>query len=144
MFILAIIAITLWYRYRAVSLQESNFLVDFKDAMKHAAIYVVLVSAFIWLYYSAIDSDFLEVRITDQLAAHKEYLSDPANLAELKKTNPMLEELSAEEILNMEEENKRKFLSPLVTATGSLVGLIFLSITYSLFATVLFRKVLLK
>ena len=99
-------------------LSASTFIDDFKAGMNVAAYYAILMSAFVYLYYTFIDPDYFDIRLAKQLDIAKE---NGMNLAEVKKTGAF-------------------FLSPFFQTTISLLGFLLLGSFYAAILSFLMRK----
>ncbi|MEQ9064267.1 MAG: DUF4199 domain-containing protein [Vicingaceae bacterium] len=98
---------------------------EFKAGMRSVAIFSLLLSVFVLVYYNYIDTHYFEFMIDDRMAlAEKELINNPdINLEQVRKTGEML-------------------FTPRVHATITLFGLTAAGAVYTLLLVVLTRKVL--
>lgn len=99
-----------------------------KTSMRAASLYAILISAFSYLYYSKIDQGFVQHRIEERME-----LARNVDFAELQKMNPeKLQGKNREDFLQAEKENAELWFSPFFLSTLTLMGLILISLFYSL------------
>ncbi len=124
--------------------EESNALQDIKNAMTSAVVYSVIVSLFIFIYYSSIDDSFFNQKIQEVSTQLQDVISDPQKLKELKSSNQEFEVMTVQEIYDKQMENPKLLFSPKFITTLSLLGLIFMSTLYSILVTIIYRKIIFK
>lgn len=123
---------------------DSNALRDIKNAMTSAVIYTMVVTIFMYIYYTWIDQSFFDYKIQDVERQLTEVISDPQKLKELKESNQSFEVMTAGEIFDKQMENPKLFFSPKFITTLSILGMLFLSMVYSIIVTIIFRKLFYK
>lgn len=143
-FILALIATSLYYRYREIGLAESSVIKDLKYAMNPAGKYILLICGFIFVYYSFIDQAFLPER----LAVHREnvemMVQDEVAFQAWKDEDPARANVTTDDIVAQRMEMAEFLHRPSTILGGGLLVLTVLAMFYSMVVSVLFRKVLLK
>ncbi len=123
---------------------ESNALRDIKNAMTSAVIYSMVVALFMYIYYTWIDQSFFDYKIQEVEMQLKEVISDPEQLRQLKQSNQSFEVMTSDEIYEKQMENPKLFFSPKFITTLSVLGMLFLSMIYSIIITIIFRKLFYK
>lgn len=96
----------------------SSFIDDFKAGMKVAALYSVMMAAFVYIYYSFIDISYFDIKLAKQIEMAQE---QNMNLEQIKTTGEMV-------------------LSPFFQTTITLIGFILLGSFYSSILAFLMRK----
>ncbi len=143
-FLLAAIALGLYLEKKKEGLAAGSALSDIKNAMVAGAPYSLIVSVFMFFYYQDIQPDFIENRIQERMDIVYKSMERESYVDSLKMQNQDLNVLSNEEIYAYIKSETESALSPKTILTLSLLGLIVLSLTYAIFITVIFRKVLLR
>lgn len=143
LFLMMAIAIGL-YLLKRKNPTESNALTDIKNGLSAGLPYTILVSVFIYFYYSNIDPGYNEHQISTAYNAIYEKLEDPESLAEIKEQNPDFEVKTKEEILAEAKNNLEQNYNAKFTMTLSLLALLLLSTIYSIFISVVYRKIVFK
>lgn len=141
--ILGAISVGLYYTKRKET-EETNALHDIKNGMTAGVPYAVIVSIFIYFYYSQIDPEYNAHQLAEAEYGLVTELDKPGKLEELRKENEEMEVMTKEEIIKRAMENHRSFYNPSSTSTLALLGLILLSTLNSIFVTIIYRKVVFK
>lgn len=145
LFILAVSAVTLWWKFRAVRPEDSNALDDLKSVMQRSGLYVLLVCAFMMVYYAAIDPGLNERRIEMRMGELNAELDKYENFEDFVKTQEMIPpDMTREKYVQKSEEGIRSMLNPWVNTGGSLLSLMMWAVTCAILVTLLFRTVLFK
>jgi len=137
------IAVGLYLQKRSDT-EESNGLRDIKNGMTAGVPYAVIVSVFLYFYYTNIHPEYNAHRIAEQEYALDQRLNDPTKLEEVRKDNPDFEVMSKEEIKDSVMEGVRSTLSANATLALSLLGLIIMSALNSIFITIIYRRVVFR
>ena len=87
LFILLVEFFALQFKYKTITLDQSNFLIDMKDCVKAGATYVVFVVLFLVCYYYLIHPELFQGQIEDRVALAIEQSSDREYFEELKRQN---------------------------------------------------------
>jgi len=124
--------------------EESNGLRDIKNGMTAGVPYALIVSVFIYFYYTKIDPEFYQHRLAEEKFKIEQQLNNPKKLAEIKKDNPEFEVLSKEEIKKKAVESAEGAFSPSSILPLSLLGLILMSAINSIFITVIYRRIVFR
>lgn len=132
------------YLHKKNATEETNALGDIKNAMSAGVPYTIIVSLFIYAYYSAIDTDYIKHQISERSMAMEKELNDPEQLAKVKASNEDFEVMTKEEILVKGKENLKATFNAGATMTLSMLGMLVLSTINSIFVTVVYRKVVFK
>ena len=132
------ICVSLYFKKKAR--EASNLLGDVKTGMTSSIIYTVLVSAFIYFYYQSIYPEFNSSKISEM----ELLLADETKVAELRASNPDMENSSSDEIRNKVMTSISQYYSAQFTMTISLLGLLVYSTLNSLLISLIFRKIIFK
>lgn len=132
------------YLHKKKETERGNALLDIKNAMSAGVPYLVVVSLFLYFYYSNIDPEFNQHQIAEAYTAVEKRMEDPAMLAEIKASNEEFEVLSKEEILSQLKENLERNYSASFTLTVSLLGLLLLATINSIFVTIVYRRLIFR
>lgn len=144
LFILIAASLGIYLARKENNFAPTHFLDDFKNAMKSSIIYVILISGFIYFYYSNIDHAYMERRIAEKIELAKEQTSTPEKYQELKENNPNLKNIKADKYVENVKKDAQTIHSAYVQSTLSLLSLFVLSLIYALGVTFIFRKIVFK
>jgi len=122
--------------------QDSNFLDDVKTSMKSAGKYILIVAAFVFIYYSLIDSDYSRRIIDQRVEMAKEQTATDESWEKVLENAPQLQNFSKEEYIQNVRESAEQWTSPGRQTSLTLFGLFLLAILYSVILVVIFRKLL--
>ena len=98
------------------------------------------MSAFIYFYYQSIYPEFNSSKISEM----ELLLTDESKVAELRVSNPDIENSSSDEIRNKVMTSISQYYSAQFTMTISLLGLLVYSTLNSLLISLIFRKIIFK
>jgi hypothetical protein len=134
------------FKYKNITLGESNFLIDLKDCVKAGATYTLFVVLFLISYYYLIHPELFQGQIEERVALAMEQSSDTEFFEELKRrnSNQIPPESTAAEYVAGTRADAEQFLGWKFVGGMSLLVLTILSIFNGVFVTLLYRKVLLK
>ncbi len=124
--------------------EETNALLDIKNAMTAGFPYVVIVSVFIYIYYNNINPDFYKHQIAENEMTIYKMVNDPVQLKKFKASQPDAEVMTKEQIEKKLIANNKNGASAKNTAILSVLSLTVLATIYSLLVTMIFRKILFK
>jgi len=146
LFILLVEFFALRFKYKTITLDQSNFLIDMKDCVKAGTTYVVFVVVFLVCYYYLIHPELFQGQIEDRVALAIEQSSDPGYFEELKRrnVNQIPPDATPEDYVAGTRADAEQFLGWAFVGGMSLMVLTVLSIFNAVFITLLYRKVLLK
>lgn len=119
---------------------------DLKAGIRPAAVYTIILTGFIFVYYNYIDFEFIEDMRRERIEVAAEEIEIAGGWEEFKEevSDPQLEDFSKEDYLDQIEDNVSTFISPGSASTISLFGLLAISFVYTLILAILYRKVLVK
>lgn len=117
---------------------------DIKNALRAGAVYVLIVSGFMYLYYEHLNPTFIENRIETRMDSIYSEMEDEAYVDSLRAHNNDFKVLTKDEIYREILTDTESGLSANTLFIFSLLGLIVLALSYSIFLTLIFRKILLK
>ena len=145
MFVLLIgIAIGLYLHKKKEGFLSGNAMSDIKAAMTVAIPYSILIAVFIFFYYKDINPEYNEIQIEKAEIAIEKDVNDPKILKKMKADNAAFEVMSKEKIRRQLLQGPSNFYNPKSTALISLLALMMLSTIYSIFITIVYRKVMFK
>tara|TARA_B110000046_G_C12936897_1_gene373983 strand:- start:411 stop:953 length:543 start_codon:yes stop_codon:yes gene_type:complete len=119
---------------------ESNLLEDIKTAMIPGVLYAIIVSSFIYFYYQSIYPEFNSSKIS----AIELKMNNEAAVADFRKSNPAMENLSSDEIREQVMDSMNNYYSAQFTMTVSLLGLLLYTTLNSLVISLIFRRVIFR
>ena len=142
---LLILAITVGlYLQKRKDIEESNALRDIKNGLSAGVPYAILVSIFIFFYYSKIDPSFTKHKIAESAIELKKVMDNPDKLKKLKETNPDFEVMTNKQITKAVLKNSEGAYNPKSTAIMSLSAMLLYSTLNSVFITIIFRKIVFR
>ena len=130
------------YLHKLRSTEESNTLLDIKNAMTAGIPYAVLVSVFIYFYYSQINPEYYLHQIAENEIAIEKMVNDPVELDKFKSEQPDAEVMTKEEIETKLKKSNRQGAAPGFTATLAMLALTVLATLYSLLVTIVYRRLI--
>ncbi|NRA10624.1 MAG: DUF4199 domain-containing protein [Crocinitomicaceae bacterium] len=143
LFVLLAIAIGL-YLHKLKQTDYTNALGDIKSGMTAGVPYAFIVSIFIYFYYEKIDPGFNEHQIAEREYALIKKLDEPDGLRKIQSANPELEVFSREEIIAKANDSNKGFYNAGSTMTLSMLALLLLATLYSIFVTVIMRRIIFR
>ncbi|MCH2226093.1 MAG: hypothetical protein MK066_15095 [Crocinitomicaceae bacterium] len=123
---------------------ESNVLGDIKNAMSAGVPYILLVSIFIYLFYTKINPEYIQHKQNETIAFVDKGLNDPKILEEFRKSQPDAEVMTKNEIRESMIESQTSIISAGATTTLSLLAMLLLTTLNSIFVTVVYRKLVFR
>lgn len=114
---------------------KGSYLEIVKSCLRPAALYIVLVTAFVYLYYNAIDKEHVKNLVEQRMAA-----AEKMDFEELQKSNIEFKEMTRNDFLDRERENAEQIFSPFSVATATLFGLLMLSFFYALIIAYVYKR----
>lgn len=123
---------------------QGNALSDIKSGMSSGVPYAVLVSVFMYVYYTNINPSYIQQIRKPFVEKLKEDLSTEEKVAKLKKLNPELETKTKSEIYKEGLKNIQFQTNPKSTSIISLLALILLTTFYSIIITIILRKTIFR
>lgn len=124
--------------------EDTNAMIDLKNAMSSGVIYSVIVSAFIYLYYTKIDPEFIAHQLAEREVEIHKMVNDEKRLAAFKKEHADAEIMTKDQIEKRLLKSNREGASAGFTSTLSTLALLILSAFYSILVTIIMRKVVFR
>lgn len=144
LFLLAAIAMGLYRYLKNDSVKGEDFMKEIKKAMQAGIVYTIVVSGFLFIYYNNIHTEFFSTIKKEQLDTLQKAIDNPVLLANMRRTNGALELMEPQEMLQERKKQLDQFMSPSFTVVITLMGMMLLSILYSIMTTLIFRKILFR
>ncbi len=140
-----ILAITIGlYLQKRKDTEQGNALKDIKNGMTSGFPYAILVSFFIYIYYSKIDPAFIQGKIADREVFLDKTINDPKQLQKLRDSNPDYEVMTVKQIRKIEIKNGKSAVSAGNNATMTILALLLYAMFNSIFITIILRKIVFK
>jgi hypothetical protein len=124
--------------------EETNAMVDLKNAMSAGVPYTIIVSIFIYFFYQYINPEYYQHQIAENEISIEKMINDPIQLKKFQEQNEDAEVMTKEQIEQKLKENNRKGASAGFTATLSVLALLLVATLSSLLITIIYRKVVFK
>jgi len=128
LFLLLAIFFTVRSTYKSTNPGSISYLDVVKTALKPAMLYAVLLSGFVYLYYSKIDSGFTRVRVVETTKKAAQFY----DIEKQKNTDIELLKIPREEYIKKAAQSAEFIYSPFVACTLSMIGLVLMSLLYSI------------
>lgn len=143
-FLLGAIAAGLYLHKKDQGFEKLSFAMDFKPAMQSGIIYSLVVSGFIYLYHEKIDTSIKAALVESRVEAIHEMVPDEETYQKLQESDPTWRNKSFDDYIENQEDIIYSMISSFSVFIFHLMGLIFFSIFYSFFTTLILRKVVLR
>jgi hypothetical protein len=124
--------------------EETNTMIDMKNGMSAGVPYVMIVSIFIYFYYSKINPEYYAHQIAENEIAIEKMVNDPIALQKFKESQEDAEVMTKEQIEGKLKDSNKKGASAGFTATLSTLALLILATLYSLLITIIYRRIMFK
>src|SRR5690554_70305 len=144
LFLLLAISLGLYFEKKKEGFGIGSPLSDIKRALSAGAPYVLIVSVFMYFYYDRINPSFIENRVTERMDIIYSEMESEAYLDTLRAHNSEFRVMTREEITRDIKADTESALSAQTLFVFSLLGLMVMALTYSIFITIIFRKILLR
>lgn len=144
LFLLTAIAVGLYLTKKKEGFGTGSALSDIKNAMVAAAPYAVIVSVFMFFFYRDINPNFTEVKLNDRMDQVYEAMERESYVDSLKIQNQDFNVMSNDEIYVFIRKEMAAAYDPSSLLTFSLLGMLILGLTYGIFITLIYRKILFK
>ena len=138
--LLAAISVGLFIHKKNETTEKGNAINDIKTSLSVGMPYAVIVSLFIYVYYSKIDPEYNQRQIHKAQVLIDKTLKNEVKFEELKKENESFEVMSKERIRKELIKGPKSFYTASATSLVSLLSLMMLSTFYSILLTVIYRK----
>ncbi len=142
--LLSAIAIGLFTVRQKEGFVENSFIDDFKISMQGGAVFVLLLALFTYLYHTRIDTEYVEGRLIERLDANIQNVPDEATYLKLQKEDPTWADKSYLDYIENQEDQATPILSAKSLAIGYLAFGLVMALFFSIFTTLIFRKVVLR
>lgn len=123
---------------------NTSALDDIKSSMTAGVPYTLIVSVFLYMYYTNIDPEFNRHQLAESEIQLDKLLNDPKQLNDLKASNADFEIMTQDEIRSQLKSNQQAMFSAKSALTVSLLGMLILSTINSIFLTVVYRKLIFR
>jgi hypothetical protein len=138
--LLAAISVGLFIHKKNETTEKGNAINDIKTSLSVGMPYAVIVSLFIYVYYSKIDPEYNQRQIHKAQVLIDKTLKNEVKFEEHKKENEAFEVMSKERIRKELIKGPKSFYTASATSLVSLLSLMMLSTFYSILLTVIYRK----
>ena len=140
-----LLAITLGlYFHKRNATEQSNALGDIKSAMGAGMIYTMIVTVFLYFYYSKIDPEYNQHQRSEAAMQLEKMLNDPEEFKKLKGSNGEFEVMSKDEIRASLITNQEAMYSTQAVTTIGLLGMLMLATVNSILISIVMRRVIFK
>tara|TARA_B110000285_G_scaffold84467_1_gene96916 strand:- start:1256 stop:1819 length:564 start_codon:yes stop_codon:yes gene_type:complete len=129
------------YLVKRGATEETSLMTDIKNGMTSGVPYILVVSIFMYIFYSEINPEFISHLKAEKIQAMKTMLDDPEELARLKSDNADFEVMSKDQIFERMKQGPENTLSAKATSVLNLLALLLLATMNSIFVAVIYRKV---
>lgn len=141
LFLLSAISFGLFFHKRKET-ESNNALGDIKNGLSAGLPYTVIVSVFLYFYYTKIDPEFNRHQRSEAAMQLEKLLNDPEEFAKMKASNADFEVMSKEQIRDSIITNQEAMYSPQAVTTIGLLGMLLLATVNSIFVTIVFRRLI--
>lgn len=142
LFILIIIVLTLWTKFRKEGTEYGNIILDMKDSSKSGLFYVVVMSVLMVVYYSFIDKNYLVNRMNKRIEVETTTIKTENDYVRLQEMDIRLEKVTREEYFDNIKTQSEKIYNTKTIAAGGFLVLTITTFLYSLLISLLFRNFL--
>lgn len=132
------------YKQKRQETEHTSALHDIKNGMSAGVPYTLIVSCFLYFYYSSIDPEFNKHQIAEAEIGIEKMLSDSTEFEAIKRTRPEFEVMGKEEIFKELIQGPRGFYKASTTMTVSMLALLLLATINSIFVTIVYRKIVFR
>ena len=128
------------YLHKLKSGEDSTSLTDIKNGMASGVPYALVVSVFLYFYYTNIDPDYNAHQIAEFETALLKDLNDPEKFEQIKASNEDFEVKTKEEIFDTLVQGPHAFFKAGSTMVISMLALLLLATMNSIFVTAVYRR----
>lgn len=143
LFLILAITVGLFLQKRKDS-EDGNALRDIKNGMTAGVPYAIIVSVFIYFYYSKIDPEYIQSKLADTEIELKKSMEDPIKFKTLKDSNPDFEVMTDKQIIKSVIKNSKGVYNAKSTAITSLLAMTLYATLNSIFITIILRKIVFR
>jgi hypothetical protein len=126
------------------STEATSLLTDIKNGMTAGVPYIVLVSLFMYIFYSKINPGFIAELRAEKISQETENINDPIKLDIYKRNNEDAEVMTKNQILDKMTQNIKATINAKTTSLLNLLALLMLSTINSIFISVIYRKIVFR
>lgn len=144
LFLLLAISLGLYQEKKKEGFGTGTPLTDIKKALTAGAPYVLIVSVFMYFYYDTINPSFIDNRVTERMDIIYSEMESEAYIDTLRVHNSEFQVMTKEEIARDIKSDTENALSARTLFVFSLLGLMVMALTYAIFITLIYRKILLR
>ncbi|MDG1332760.1 MAG: DUF4199 domain-containing protein [Crocinitomicaceae bacterium] len=132
------------YLHKSAEKEYTNALGDIKNGLSAGVPYIIIVSVFLYFYYTKIDPEYNQHQRSEAAMQLEKLLDDPDDLQKMRDSNAEFEVMSVEEIRESIISNQEAMYSPQAVTTISLLGMLILATFNSIFITIIYRKLIFR
>ena len=132
------------YLHKTKETEYTNALGDIKNGLSAGVPYIVVVSIFLYFYYTKIDPEYNQHQRSEAAMQLEKLLDNPDDLQKMRDSNAEFEVMSVEEIRESIVSNQEAMYSPQAVTTISLLGMLVLATFNSIFITIILRKLIFR
>ena len=115
---------------------------DIKNGLSAGLPYTVIVSIFLYFYYTKIDPEFNQHQRSEAAMQLEKILEDPDQFKQMKASNADFEVMDKDQIRESILTNQRAMYSPQAVTTIGLLGMLLLATVNSIFVTIVYRRLI--
>jgi len=123
---------------------DRSFLEDFKYAMQGGIVFTILVSLFVYYYNLKMDTSIIDKKIAQRMENSDKNVPDEATYILLQKNDPTWQDKTFMDYKENQEDKFRGFISARAYALVHIVVGMLLTLFFSIFVTLILRKVVLR
>jgi hypothetical protein len=138
------ISVGLYLHKKQEGYKQGNALSDIKNGLTSGVIYTVMVSVFIFSYYSFINPEFNEHQISEIKTEIKKELDRPEGLKKIKASQDAFEVMTKEQIYKELIKGPETLYTAKSTFFITMLSLLLLSTLFSILITVIYRTILFR
>lgn len=132
------------YLHKSRETEYTNALGDIKNGLSAGVPYIVVVSIFMYFYYTKIDPEYNQHQRAEAAMQMEKMMDDPKELQALRDSNPEFEVMTVDELRESLTSNQEAMYSAQAVTTISLLGMLILATFNSIFITIIYRKLIFR
>ena len=132
------------YLHKSRETEYTNALGDIKNGLSAGVPYIVIVSVFLYFYYTKIDPEYNQHQRSEAAMQMEKMLEDPKELQALRDSNAEFEVMTVDELRESLTSNQEAMYSAQAVTTISLLGMLILATFNSIFITIIYRKLIFR
>ena len=132
------------YFHKRQETEYTNALGDIKNGLSAGVPYILIVSIFLYFYYTKIDPEYNQHQRSEATMQLEKLLDNPKDLKAMRESNAEFEVMSVDQIRESIISNQEAMYSPQAVTTISLLGMLILATFNSIFVTIVFRKLVFR